>query len=78
MQDKEDNKFDKWDNYTSMELAEMWFDSVGLPNRRTKLDWGDEEWVLIVSVEFGGDEYEIVIHNEEVHDRADEWVYENE
>ena len=64
-----------WGIYGELELAEMWFESRGASVRRSVID---DEWVLIVSVEFGGDEYEIVIHNEEVHDRADEWVYENE
>jgi len=78
MQDKEDNRWDKWDNYTSMELAEMWFDSVGLPNRRTKLDWGDKEWVLIVTFEHEGTPLDIILHKQELEDKADEWVYENE
>lgn len=75
MQDKEDNRFDKWDNYTDMDLAEMWFDSRGIDNRRTSI--GDE-WVVIVSVEANGIEYDMIMHQAELEDRADEWRYENE
>ena len=76
MQDKEDNKFDDWDILTDMDLAEMWFDSRGIDNRRTALHNG--EWVLIVSVESNGMELDVILHEAELEDRADEWRYENE
>ena len=76
MQDKEDNRFDKWDNYTDMDLAEMWFDSRGIPNYRTALH--NKEWVVIVSVESNGMELDMVVHQAELEDRAMEWRFENE
>ena len=76
MQDKEDNRFSKWDNYTDMELAEMWFDSRDIVNYRTKLD-GDDV-ALLVNVEANGMELDIIVHQAELEDRASEWRYENE
>jgi hypothetical protein len=76
MQDKEDNRFDEWDNFTDMDLAEMWFDSRGIDNRRTKLYNG--EWVVIVSLESGGMELDVILHEAELEERANEWRYESE
>ena len=76
MQDKEDNRFSEWDNYTDMELAEMWFDSRGIDNYRTKLD-GDDV-ALLVNVEANGMELDMILHQAELEDRASEWRYENE
>jgi len=75
MQDKEDNRFDKWDNYTDMDLAEMWFDSRGIYNTRTKID---DEWVVMITVDMAGEEHDILLHKGELESRADEWRYENE
>jgi len=75
MQDKEDNRFDKWDNYSDMDLAEMWLDSRGIDNRRSKI--GDE-WVVIATFEFGGELLDIILHSAELECKADEWRYENE
>ena len=76
MQDKEDNRFSEWDNYTDMELAEMWFDSRGIVNYRTKLD-GDDV-ALLVTVDANGMELDMILHQAELEDRASEWRYENE
>ena len=76
MQDKEDNRFSKWDDYTDMDLAEMWFDSRGIVNYRTKLD-GDDV-ALLVNVEANGMELDMILHQAELEDRASEWRYENE
>ena len=72
MQDKEDNRFDKWDNYTDMELAEMWFDSRGIKNWRS-VDKGNNP-TLVVEIE----EHSFILHELELEERADEWLYENE
>jgi len=75
MQDKEDNRFSDWDNYTYMELAEMWFESRGIDTRRTKID---DEWVLIATLEIGGVPDDLLLHKAELESRADDWMYENE
>ena len=76
MQDKEDNRFSEWDNYTDMELAEMWFDSRNVYTRRTILN--NDDVALIVSVDIDGMEFDMILHQAELEDRASEWRYENE
>jgi len=75
MQDKEDNRFSKWDLYTDMDLAEMWFDSRGIDTKRTKVD---DDWVLIATLEIGGVPDDFLLHKAELEDRAMEWRFENE
>jgi len=75
MQDKEEIIDDKWDFFTDMDLAEMWLDSRGISNRRSKID---DEWVVIATFEFGGELLDIILHKAELECKADEWRYENE
>ena len=74
-QDIEDNRWDKWDNFSDMDLAEMWFDSRGFENYRNKIN---DELVLIVYFDIGGEQHPIILHKIELEEKAGEWRYENE
>ena len=64
-----------WDLYTALELAEMWYESRGITVQRTKVD---DDWVLMAVFDIGGEPHNVLLHQAELDDRADEWVYENE
>ena len=75
MQDKEEIIDTRWDNFTDMDLSEMWFESRGIDTNRTKID---DEVVLMISTDVCGEPMDILLHKAELECKADEWRYENE
>ena len=78
MQDKEEIIDDKWDLFTDMDLAEMWFNKEGIDTERTAIDG---EWVLMIKIilpYMNGEILRLLLHEKELECKADEWRYENE
>jgi len=73
-----DDGKNNWDNYSDMELAEMWFNKEGIDTVMIKTDG---EWALMVKPilsYLNGERLNLVLHPRELEERANQWRYENE